>query len=259
LEKATAAASPIEPRIRNECVVNAAGGVGGGVSPGEILRILGSAIGPSTAVTGRSIEGRPFDTILAETRVLVGGIAAPLLEVSAGQVTAIAPNAVAGRSSVEIQVEYRGVRTNAVTLPVLQSHPGIFGLDASGWGAIRNQDGTVNSPQNPARRGSTVSIYGTGGGQTDPVTADGQVVGNSPPTLKTSVLVVFPDTEETGDYIPPTEAPYAGGVAGFVAGLLQVNVQVPTSLRDGIWLLELRFGGRSEAETQSVKIAVSRN
>ena len=169
--------------------------MGGAVSPGEIVRILGTAIGPSAPVSARSIEGRPFDTILAETRVLFGGVAAPLLEVSSGQVTAIAPNAVAGRSSVEIQVEYRGVRSNAVTLPVLQAHPGIFGLDSSGWGAVRNQDGTVNSPENPARRGSTVSIYGTGGGETDPVTADGQVVGNSPPRLKNSVVVSFPETE----------------------------------------------------------------
>jgi uncharacterized protein (TIGR03437 family) len=200
LEKAAVLASPSETRIRNECVVNAASGVGGAVSPGEIVRILGTAIGPSEPVSARSIEGRPFDTILAETRVLFGGVAAPVLDASSGQVRAIAPNAVAGRSSIELQVEYRGVRSNVVTLPVLQAHPGIFNLDSSGWGAVRNQDGTVNSPENPARRGSTVSIYGTGGGQTEPVTVDGQIVANSPPRLKTSVLVSFPETECTDYY-----------------------------------------------------------
>jgi uncharacterized protein (TIGR03437 family) len=259
LEKAAAATSPSETRIRNECVVNAASAVGGGVSPGEIVRILGTAIGPSETVSGRSIEGRPFDTVLAETRVLFGGVAAPLLYVSAGEVTAIASNAVAGRPSVEVQVEYRGMRSNTVTLPVLPAHPGIFGLDSSGWGAVRNQDGTVNSPENPARRGSTVSIYGTGGGATDPVTADGQVVGNSPPRLRTTVLVSFPETEETDIYVPATEASYAGAVPGLVAGLLQVNVRLPESLTEGKWLLELGFGGRLEAQTQSLKIAVSGN
>jgi uncharacterized protein (TIGR03437 family) len=257
LEKAAVLASPSETRIRNECVVNVASGVGGAVSPGEIVRILGTAIGPLETVSGRSIDGRPVDTILAETRVLFGGVAAPLLEVSSRQVTAIAPNAVAVRASVELQVEYRGVRSNAVTLPVLQAHPGIFGLDSSGWGAVRNQDGTVNSPENPARRGSTVSIYGTGGGETDPVTVDGQIVGNSPPRLKTTVLVSFPETEETDYYVPPTAASYAGAVPGLVAGLLQVNVRVPEALPDGNWLLQLGFGDRSEAETQSLQIAVS--
>ena len=256
LEKASAAASPLETRIRNECVVNAASEVGGAISPGEIVTILGTAIGPSAPVSAKSIEGRPFDTTLAETRVLFGGVAAPLLEVSSGQVTAIAPNAVAARSSVEIQVEYRGVRSNAVTLPVLQAHPGIFSLDSSGWGAVRNDDGTVNSPEKPARRGSTVSIYGTGGGETDPVTADGQVVGNAPPRLKNSVVVSFPETGCTDYEIPAAEASYAGAVAGFVAGLLQVNVQVPESLPDGNWLLELGFAGSSGSETQSLHVAV---
>ena len=73
------------------------------------------------------------------------------------------------------------------------------------------------------------------------------------------MLVSFPETEETDHYVPTAEASYAGGVPGFVAGLLQLNVRVPDSLRDGTWLLELGFGGRSEAETQSLKIAVSRN
>lgn len=257
LEKAAAVASPSETRIRNECVGNAASGVGGAVSPGEIVRILGATIGPSEAAAARTVEGRPFDTILAETRVLFGGVAAPLLEVSSGQVTAIAPNAVAGRASVEVQVEYRGVRSNAITLPVLQTHPGIFGLDSSGWGAVQNQDGTVNSPENPARRGSTVSIYGTGGGATDPATADGQVIGNSPPRLKTRVLVSFPETQDTDSYVPTTEASYAGAVPGLVAGVLQVNIRVPETLPDGNWRLDLGFGGWSEAQTQSLQIAIS--
>ncbi|HTH46485.1 MAG TPA: IPT/TIG domain-containing protein, partial [Candidatus Limnocylindria bacterium] len=257
LEKAAAADSPSETRILHECVGNAASGVGGAVSPGEIVKILGAAIGPSTAVAARTVEGLPFDTTLGETRVLFGGVAAPLLEVSSGQVTAIVPNAVAGRTSVEVQVEYRGTRSNAVTLPVLQAHPGIFGLDSSGWGAVRNEDGSVNSPENPARRGSTVSIYGTGGGTTDRATADGQVVGSSPARLKTTVLVYFPETEDTVSYVPVTEASYAGAVPGLVAGVLQVNIRVPESLPDGNWRLDLGFGGWSEAQTQSLQIAVS--
>ena len=55
--------------------------------------------------------------------------------------------------------------SNAVTVPVLKAHPGIFNLDSSGWGAIWNEDGTLNSTTNPARRGSTVTIFGTGGGE----------------------------------------------------------------------------------------------
>ena len=70
------------------------------------------------------------------------------------------------------------------------------------------------------------------------------------------MLVSFPETECTDYFVPAAEASYAGAVAGFVAGLVQVNVRVPEILPDGNWLLELAFGGRSEAETLSLKIAV---
>lgn len=256
LEKTAVTASPSETRIRNECVVSAASYLGGAVSPGEIVTIFGQTLGPSQPVSATVIDGRPVDATLAETRVVFSGVAAPLLYVSSGQVSAIVPNAVASRASVGIQVEYRGVLSNAVILPVLKAHLGIFNLDSSGWGAVRNEDGTINSPENPAQRGSTVAIFGTGGGATDQALADGQIVGNPPPRLKTSVLVTFPDTECTDYQVPATEASYAGAVAGNVAGLLQVNVRVPESLPAGIWSLRLGFGDQPEAEVQSLQIAI---
>ena len=255
LEKASAAASPSETRIRNECVVNTASNVGGAVSPGEILKITGTAIGPAQAVAASIGKDRPAATTLAETRVLFGGVPAPLLSVSSGEVAAVAPNAIAGRSSVGIQVEYRGVVSNSVTIPVLKAHPGIFNLDSSGWGAVWNEDGTLNSLANPARRGSTVMIFGTGGGELDGASSDGQVAGN-PSRLKNSVLVEFPDTEETTYYVAPAEASYAGTVPGFVSSLLQVNVRVPESLPVGSWSLQLGFGERSAPERVSFQIAV---
>jgi uncharacterized protein (TIGR03437 family) len=44
-----------------------------------------------------------------------------------------------------MQVEYDGVKSRAVTVPIQQSQPAIFSLDASGAGpgAILNQDYSV--------------------------------------------------------------------------------------------------------------------
>jgi len=60
----------------------------------------------------------------------------------------------------------------------LVAAPGIYTLDASGYGqgAIVNEDGTINSPANPAARGSIISVYGTGGGVTTPTFPDGSIV-----------------------------------------------------------------------------------
>src|SRR5687768_10108214 len=52
---------------------------------------------------------------------------------------------VAGRTSVDVQVEYNGARSDVMTVPVLASRPGIFSLDGSGQGqgAILNEDGSL--------------------------------------------------------------------------------------------------------------------
>lgn len=258
LEQA-AVSSTTEPRIRNECVVNAASYVGGAVSPGEIVTIFGSDIGPAQPVSARG--DRTFETVLAATRVLFDGIPGPLLYTSAGQVSAVVPNAVAGKSSVGIQVEYRGVLSRAVSLAVLKAHPGIFSLDASGSGqaAVLNEDGTPNSPTNPAKRGSIISIFATGGGATTPAIADGGITGNPPPRLNASVRVYFPNTvylyDEAEDIV--AEVSYAGAVTGFVGGLVQVNARLPESSPIGYVLLMLAVGDTKDDPSRSVRISVT--
>ena len=216
------------PRIFPDCVVNAASHVGGGVAPGEIITIYGTAIGPVQPALPRfNADGR-LATDLAETRILIDGAPAPLLYVSDKQSSAIVPYAVSGRTSVDVHVEYRGTRSEPVTVPVLASRPGIFSVDGSGFGqgAILNEDGTVNSALNPARRGSIVSIFATGGGETAGGIEDGQIVTGVAPTTKLPVSVLF----DVGQRNIPAELLYVGGVPGSVAGLLQMNVRVPGEL-----------------------------
>ena len=164
LEKAAVTASPSETRIRNECVLSAGNYVGGAVSPGEIVTIFGQTLGPSQPVSATIIEGRPVDATLAETRVLFDGVAAPLLYVSSGQVSAIVPNGVASRASVEIQVEYRGVLSNAVILPVLKMHPGIFQprLVRLGGGAKRGWNRQLAREPRPSRLHRGDFLHGRG-------------------------------------------------------------------------------------------------
>jgi uncharacterized protein (TIGR03437 family) len=261
LEKNSEPHPSTETRIHNECVLNAASYVGGAVAAGEIVTIFGSAIGPEQPVSASFAANRLLGTTLAETRVLFGGLPAPLLYVSAAQTTAIVPQAVASMSSVAVQVEYRGTLSNPVTLPVLRAHPGIFTPNASGTGqaAVVNEDGTLNSASNPARRGSVIAIFGTGGGPTDPALADGQIAGDPPPKLKIPVTVTFEVELTCGNcdcgYTEQAEPLYVGAVAGF-AGLMQVNVRVPDAVRQGYWPVTLAFEGSGAPSPRSVRIAV---
>jgi uncharacterized protein (TIGR03437 family) len=232
---AAPAVSGSAPRIFQDCVVNAASYLGGGVAPGEMVTIFGSAMGPSELVPQRLTEDGRLAANLAETRILFNGVPAPLLYVSDKQSTAIVPYAVAGLSSVDVEVEYRGVRSEAVTVTVLTSRPGIFSLDASGQGqgAILNEDGSINSPSNPARRGSIISIFGTGGGEAAPAVVDGQFISGTLPRTSLPVSVFFDlGNNEHQVEAKQAEVLYAGGVSGSVAGLLRLDVRVPANAVD---------------------------
>src|SRR5262249_28065357 len=82
-----------------------------------------------------------------------------------------------------------------------------------------NQDGTVNSATDPAVPGSFVSVYATGEGQTDAAGIDGKLAG--PPLPRP---IATPITATVGSI--NAQIQYAGGAPGFVAGVMQVNVQV---------------------------------
>jgi uncharacterized protein (TIGR03437 family) len=228
-EKTRAAIAPSRPHVIPGCVVNAASYVGGGVAPGEIVTIFGSMIGPPEAAQFRLTDDRKLATTLADTRILFNGVPAPLLFVSGKQSTAIVPYGVSVRSSVEVQVEYKGVRSDVETMPVLDSRPGIFSLDGSGkgQGAILNQEGTVNSPKNPARRGSIVTIYMTGGGEMAAGVADGQILDSVIPRTRLPMSAAF-NVGHEGWAEAQGEVLYAGGVPGSIAGLMQVNLRTPT-------------------------------
>lgn len=235
----TAAEGAAGPRILPDCVVNAASYVGGSIAPGEVVTIFGSGIGPSLPVRSAFTGERTLPATVAETRILFGDVAAPLLYVSDKQSSAIVPYAVAGKATVDVRVEYKGVRSAPVTMPVTAARPGIFTMDASGrgQGAILNEDGTLNSASNPAARGSVIAIFGTGGGETAAGLIDGQIVGDVVPRAALPVSVFFDAGLPTdSDYeIPPKkgEVLYAGGSRGSIAGLLQINVRVPADAAPG--------------------------
>jgi uncharacterized protein (TIGR03437 family) len=247
------------PRIQAECVLNAASYIGGAVAPGEIVTILGSNLGPSSALSFNKDKDGRVPALLGETRVLFNGVAAPVLSASASQVMAIVPVAIADSMNADVQVDYKGVRSQAVTLPVLASRPGVFSLEGSGSGqaAAVNQDGTLNSHSNPAPRGSIVALYVTGLGVTDPPLPDGQVVSGVGPRVNGPVSVVFTNDGYIEDGVGAGGVYYAGGVDGFVQGLAQVNVQTPTAsyFPGGRWAPQVVVGDAWTFPIQAVSNA----
>jgi uncharacterized protein (TIGR03437 family) len=86
--------------------------------------------------------------------------------------------------------------------------------------AALNQDGTLNSPQNPAQPGSTVMLFGTGGGQTVPPSVAGEIT-----PLALRPLAYTPQVQI--DNQPPRLVQWAGAAPSLVSGVTQINFTLP--------------------------------
>lgn len=217
-----------QPEISPEGVASAASYLAGAVAPGEIVVIFGSNLGPPGLERLRlTPDGRFLATELGGTRVFFDGIAAPLLYVSDSQLSAIVPQAVAGRAATELWVDAAGRSSRRISLPVVAARPALFTRDASGrgQGAVLNEDYSRNGPDAPAAKGSFVMLYGTGAGLMSPQAADGEVIHAVGPVVRAAVRVWF-DGEES-------DTVWAGAAPGMVNGVLQVNARIPGSLKGG--------------------------
>ena len=218
-------AAPIVPFIAS--VTNAASFQPSSVSPGLIVTLFGTTIGPTGGVGLRVNASGVLDTSIGDTRVYFDGIQAPRIFASDRQTSAIVPYTIAGRFNTRMQVEYQGVRSNVVELRVVDAAPGVFtlGSTGAGQGAILNQNFSVNGPANPVPRGSVVMIYATGEGATTPAGVDGLVTGSVLRLALQTVSVTI--AGQTADVL------YAGSAPGLVSGVVQINARVPASVTPG--------------------------
>jgi uncharacterized protein (TIGR03437 family) len=223
----------------------------GGVSGGELVTLFGQGLGPDSPLGVELDSGGRVSASVGGTRVLFGGIAAPLLYVSANQVNAVVPWSVEGKVSVEIEVERGGQRSAVIELPVVEAAPAFFtsGPWGVGQAAALNQDGTVNSRDNPAGLGSVVVLYATGLGPLDPQADDGEVIPIAPPYpgLRQPVSVSIDLLE--------AEVLYIGPAPGFVAGLVQINARIPAGIQNaGGVAVSLSAAGIASMEIASIGI-----
>ncbi len=230
-------------------IVSSASYLGGSVAPGELVAIFGSGMGPLTPANLQLDNAGNLANALAGVQVLFDGVPAPLLYVSSTQIGAVVPYEVSGKTSTQVQITWQGQTSNTVSVPVASAAPGIYTLSqsGSGSGSVLNVDGTLNSASNPTAPGSYVFVYATGEGQTNPPGVDGALNGFPAPIPSQMVTATIGGV--------PAFVQYAGGVASLVAGVIQINLQVPQGVTPGNSVpILINIGG---ATTQSsVTIAI---
>ena len=170
----------------------------------------------------------------------------------------MAPFEVTG-AKASVGVVYQGQAAAAVSVNVAPTAPAIFTANASGSGpaaALNIQKGvaTLNDAAHPANAGDVVTVYITGGGQTNPASINGKPGGDGS-AGNPFLLPLLPVTVTVGGKNATVQ--FAGGAPGVVAGVMQVNLVVPAGLTAGAAPVIVQVG--STTSQTGVTIAVSGN
>jgi uncharacterized protein (TIGR03437 family) len=213
-------------------VASGASFAAGPVSPGELVSLFGTGLGPDTG-HGSRVEGDRIATDLAGVKVYFNGWKAPMLYAQDGQVNVVAPFELADADEAAVTVEYGGVWTAPLVVRVVRARPALF--QRGELAAAINQDGTPHATANPATTGSVVALYATGLGAPALPLADGQIVRAAVPHS--------PDLPSVTIGGRPARVEYCGAAPGLVAGVWQINVRVPADAPAGQVPVEVTWAG----------------
>jgi len=215
------------PQVVPAGVVNAASFV---LPPpiGSLATVFGTDLSKINGIV--QAAGTPLPTQLAGVSVTVGGVAAPILAVAnvngQEQINFQVPQFNYGRDvrSTGISVNNNGAVSASVVLTDWDA-PGIFTTDGV-HGAILHADYSPVTASNPAAKGETLLLFGTGFGSlfSDPVPIGSPASAASPSLALQKVKVTVQGI--TGPIA------FAGLAPGFV-GLDQINFTVQTNVPSG--------------------------
>lgn len=213
------------PHFTSESIVHAASFAPGAVAPGQIVSIFGAGLGPATAVRGAvDPETGLLPTALAGASVLLDGEPIPLLHVQESQINAQIPYEAAGRANVRLAVSYGGVTGPGAALAVSPAQPALFLIPGGKSALMLNENGRLNSPLRPARPGESVTLFGSGQGETSPPAQTGRAASAMDEQRIEDVSVSVGGRA--------AEVVSAGLAPGF-AGVFQIRARIPETVATG--------------------------
>lgn len=211
------------PTFSTDSIVNSANGSAASLAPNTLASIYGSNLSYSIAsVSLDQVGAGKLPATLGGVSVTVAGVFAALLYVSPSQVNFVIPNLLSGEADVSLVRE--AVAGPKARINLIDAAPALFVID-SGRVAATHADGTVISPDAPARRGEIIVLYGTGMGVTNPRQVDGVIPRSAARIVLMDGLRVLLD----GELQPIESVTYAGITPGY-PGLYQINLRVPEKI-----------------------------
>lgn len=224
--------TPLAPSISSSGVVDAAS-FRTFVSPGGLASVFGTELSGATAAA----ESLPLPITLANVRVKVAGVDAPLLFVSPRQINFQVPFETL-TATTPVVVVTGTQQSSSQSVAVTTYAPSTFVNPNTGGPIVqRHPDGALITPDNPAKPGDTLIVYITGIGGLDVTPATGAAALAEP--LSTSTVTPTVTLANV-----PVQVLFAGLAPNFV-GLGQINIVLPAELPAGDELpLVITYGNR---------------
>ncbi len=213
------------PVYSAQSIVNAADNQPGLLAPNTLATIYGQNLAYGTkALTANDVQSGVLPTVFPGTgvHVLVGNIVANLIYVSPTQINFLVPANLIP-ATVNIQVVVDSWAGPAVPIQLAVAAPALFQLDAQTAIATK-ADGSVITPDAPAKPGDLIVLYATGLGQTVPPAVYSLI----PKAAAVVTGIASFDVVLDGVAVDPGAIAYAGIAPGF-GGLYQINMFLPAS------------------------------
>jgi uncharacterized protein (TIGR03437 family) len=235
-----------KPRTAAGGIVNAASFGAERIAPGSLITIFGAELSDGIDAPRTT----PIPTILANTRVELGGLDLPLFYSSPRQLNAQVPYNLSVNTDLPLVVTRGSQQSPPESVIVTPAQPAVFTTDQSGRGqgvVLGPDQRTIADSAAPVRAGDALVIYCTGLGATSPAVPPGQPAPSTPSLARTELPVTVTVGGQNAQVL------YSGLAPGF-AGLYQVNAIVPAGVQPGNAVeLKLRV---ADLESPPVTIAV---
>ena len=215
------------PAISPNGAVNVANYANQPFAPGSYIALFGNNFAPSSAVY--STTYLPISLNSVSVSFDAGDISVPghIVFVNESQVDVQIPWELQGQTSAQVKVSVSGNPGALYTLQLGTYSPALFAIPSGGQSiaAALDQNGSIVTMSNPAKRGQVVTLFANGMGPVSNQPQSGDPAPAQPLAETTTTPIIT-----IGGVIVPASAVQFSGMTPGNAALYQINVTVPTSV-----------------------------
>ena len=191
------------------------------VAAGSLISIYGDGLSTETIVGGVN----PMPQALAGITVRWNGRLLPLIFVSPQQINAFLP-AEAEPGDHTLYVRLANQQEISSNFKVVRNAPGLFAffVDSKGYAVAAHENGKPVTPDSPAKRGETITLFGTGFAPLLRPVPEGF-------TVPEGIVYGVSDKAElmAGELVVPADSSVAApGLVGTIASKYKLGAQFPT-------------------------------